>query len=189
MELQEILENAEQMKKHYEEVQNSTPYAKTRDKIDTLKNKIFRMEQQIKALEVKKEKQSKRHYAVLDKLPYGYMDTKLTPIAEELLRRNPNLKSFYVIGAFGINAEASIWFYEDELGYTSDLNRIVATLTFHSDMTVHTGEYSNKYPVGSIGDLNGENKIMVKVESIDQLNDLMHKSYDKHKAGKEETHV
>lgn len=181
MNLQEILTKRDELRQAYEVAEQNTPYAKTNRKISKVEKQIKKLKEKLNTLQAKAEKQSKKHYKLLEPLPTGYSLTTLDLIAQELVRRNPQFKSYYVIGTFGCTCESSIWFYEDELGYTSDLERIRASLTFWSDDKVWTGEETDKYPEGSIGWMNGENKVMVNVTSIEQLDELLQKSIKEHK--------
>ena len=175
MELQEILEQSKVLRARYEEVERTTPYAKTMQKIDNFQKRINKLNSKIDKFKIRAEKQQEKHYQKLDSMPYWWGETILKPIGEELIKRNPALKHVYVIGPFGLNSETSLWFYNEngKVGKTED---IVASLTFHGDLTVWTGKMLHIYPSMSIGDLNGENKEMVKIVSIEQLNKLLQKS-------------
>lgn len=174
MELKDILELAEKQGKEWGKAHDNTPYSKTRIKIDKITDKIERLQEQRKLLEDKSKKQLKKHCELLDNLPRGNSSTILKYIAEELLKRNPELKSYEILGPFGLNCELSIWFFKTQTPpQENTVEQIVYSLTFHGHNEVWTGKESNLYSKGSIGYLNGDNRIMVPVESIEQLDILM----------------
>lgn len=120
------------------------------------------------------KKQLDKHCELLNSLLRGDSITVLEYIAEELLKRNPKLKSYEILGPFGLNGELSIWFFKTQTPPSENrVEQIVYSLLFHGHNEVWTGKELNKYPKGSLGDLNGDNKIMVPVESIEQLDILM----------------
>lgn len=101
-------------------------------------------------------------------------------VCEEIERRTGvKFKDLDSLITFGIRCECPVFAYrnmEDEP---------VGWLTFTSGnlndfkLYVDTKEQRpDKYPIGSIGEMNGFNNISVEVESIDQLIEIMFKNVD-----------
>ena len=188
MELQEIFNYYEEQEVKYNNLK--VPYQRTQDLID-------RYLERVEILKAKLERQKKYAYREMDKLPSGWKDTILRPIAEELIRRL-DLSDFYeVMGCFGLNNECSLWFYEkgfnkDEVKGIEMTNHIYGSLLFHPNfrgdevgIKVWTFEDDKSYSKNSFGYLHGDHHIMTDVTSIEQLEDLLKQSINNRKQGKE----
>ena len=166
MNYEEILDYANKQKEKYEKLK--TPYKKTELQIEALENKLLKLKE-------KKEKQLKTFYKKADKLEHNWMDTILKPIAEEVCKKFNILNSYEIVGCFGLNCECGMWFFESEEDKKKgDINLIKASLTFMPifgkiGILIWTGELDNSYEKGSLGDLNGDNKIMEEVTSLEQV--------------------
>ena len=175
MNLEEIIKTADAQNIEYNNIKEKTAYSKTKAKIEKIEDKIYELEQQKNKLKNKAEKQKEKHYKILDNIPSGTHYDIIEMIAKEIMRRNPEINSYELLGPFGINCETSIWFFADKIIPENQdrINKIMYSLTFHYHLLVWNGGINNTYEKGSLGSLNGDNKIMVHVESIEQLEELM----------------
>lgn len=175
MNLEEIIKTAEAQNIEYNNIKEKTSYSKTKAKIEKLEDKIYKLEQQKNELKNKAEKQKEKHYKILDSIPSGTHYDIIEMIAKEIIRRNPEINSYELLGPFGLNGETSIWFFADKtIPEDHDrIDKIIYSLTFQRHLLVWNGGIDHTYAKGSLGDLNGDNKIMVQVESIEQLEKLM----------------
>ena len=184
MNYKEICETTKEMQRVYKEVEESTPYTKLKNKMNKLYEQKHILEKKINTLENKLDVAREKCYKKLKKFPLGYAYDKIKLIAEEILNKHDNFYSYEVVGPFGLNCETSIWFLDKE--YTDKRNaattktklyelkqntipHIVASVTFHKDLFVCTGEKVNNCEEGSIGWLNGDNKVTEEVTSIEQV--------------------
>lgn len=175
MNLEEIIKTADAQNIEYNNIKEKTAYSKTKAKIEKIEDKIYKLEQQRDKLKTKAEKQKEKHYKILDNIPSGTHYDIIELIAKEIIRRNPEINSYELLGPFGINGETSIWFFADKIRPEDHdrINKIMYSLTFHRHLLVWNGGIDYTYAKDSLGALNGDNKIMVHVESIEQLETLM----------------
>lgn len=172
MNYQEILEYDKQQKQKYLDLKK--PYKDTEEQIKKLQAKIEKLKE-------KKEKQLNTFYKKEAKLNHHFKETILKPIAEEILKLHPEFKAYEILGCFGLNCECGLWFFESEAD-KNERNKvplIKASLSFmpsQNGVKIWTGEVNNRYEKGSLGDLNGDNKVMEEVASIEQVNNYVIKS-------------
>lgn len=173
MNYNEILDYANKQEEKYAELE--TPHKKTELQIEALEKKILRLKE-------KKEKQLKTFYKKASKIEHHWTDTILKQIAEEVCKKFNDLNSYKIIGCFGLNCECGMWFYENEEDKNKDdINNIKASLYFmpifgKTGVLIWTGKLDDSYEKGSIGDLNGDNKIMEEVTSLEQVFSYVEKS-------------
>ena len=173
MNYEEILDYANRQEEKYEELE--TPHKKTELQIEAREKRILKLKE-------KKEKQLKTFYKKADKLDHNWKDTILKPIAEEVCKKFDDLNSYEIVGCFGLNCECSIWFFNNEEDMKkSDLDKLKASLHFmpifgKTGVLIWTGKLDDSYEKGSLGDLNGDNKIMEEVTSLEQVFNYVEKS-------------
>lgn len=184
MNLQEIFNYYEEQEVKYNDLK--IPSQRTEQQINKLVERIGKLQKKL-------EGQKKYMYREMDKLPSGWKDTILRPIAEELIRRL-DLSEFYeVMGCFGLNSECSLWFYPKDFNKdeVSDMDRtkyIYGSLLFHPNfkgdevgIKVWTFKDDDSYSPQSFGYLHGDHHIMTEVKSIEQLEDLLKQSIEDRK--------
>ena len=178
MNYEEILDYAKGQRQKYEQLKE--PFKKTEEQINKLDYKLL-------SLKEKKDKQLETFYKKVDKLEYHWTDTILKPIAEEVCKKFTALNSYKIVGCFGLNCECGMWFYENEEDKNKgDINLIKASLSFMPNnnllgVKIWTGELDNSYEKGSLGDLNGDNKIIEEVTSLEQVFNYVEKSIQNNK--------
>lgn len=152
MEYKEIIDNYILQKDTYNNIEN-----RLNDKIEYYENKL--------------EKHKKKYL--------NWIDGIVIPLAKELSKRF-NL-SYEIYGPFGLCCETSIYLKEDKNKSITEQTTFSITVEPKDlsigELVYRTGERTNKYPQGSIGELNGFDCITKPMpDTIDEIIKLMHKS-------------
>ena len=177
MNYQEILEYDRQQKQKYEELE--APYKRTEAKINELQEKIEK-------LKAKKEKQIKIFEKKEEKLEHRWTDTILKPIAEEVIKKFDNLNAYKILGCHGIYCQCPIFFYksEEDKNAQNSYSLTQAFLDFEpsqNGVLIWTGETTNEFAKDTLGAINGGNKVMEEVTSLEQIFKYVEKSLKEHK--------
>lgn len=136
---------------------------------EELYRKIEKHEIQIKKHKTAIEKLNKR----INKIGYvSWIDTIIKPLAEELKNRL-NKKYYDIYGPFGINARTYIYFKDENKNITETETLSIGLRPDdlkNGVIRYETGEIINKYPEGSIGELNGSNCVTVELpDNIEEI--------------------
>lgn len=135
--------------------------------IKNFNEKKIKVEFEQQEIELKIEKLQKRLEKVKSKRPYVVQNV-LIPLAKEIKSRC-GFKAFEIYGPFGITGETSIYFSNN--GKDGDIKicevetwSLTLQWAYDNHNYLHhleywTGEKTNDYPKGSIGEMNGLNNI------------------------------
>lgn len=156
MDYKEILENYRVKKTAHEE------------KEKFLDEKIERTKKRLKKLEAQLEKHDSKYI--------GWVDGIVVPLAEELAKKF-NM-TYEIFGPFGLCCETSIYLKEDKNKCITEQATLSITLEpgvlSKCELLYRTGERTNSYLSGSIGDLNGFDYIKKPPpDTIEQIAKLM----------------
>lgn len=159
MEYKEILKNYYIKKSNYE------------NKKKQLDEKINKYAERISILDEKRSK--------LINKSISWIDGIVIPLAKELSKKF-NM-DYEIFGPFGLCCETSIYLKEYKNKSITKQTTYSITLEPHSietlEIVYRTGERTNKYPVGSIGELNGFDCITKPLpDTIDEIAKLMRRS-------------
>lgn len=132
-----------------------TKYADIQKKIYASRSKILWHEKRIKRLQ---DKSFALSYP-------SWINEYLRPILEELARQTPDITwDFERLNVFGLRCECPVFGRNNE--------QILTGITFthrEGQLCYDTGEYKRNYTHGTLGDVNGFNKISAPVDSIETL--------------------
>jgi len=145
--------------------------ATIKKQIESAESKITRLQAKIKKLE--------------SKWPYVIQNV-LVPLANEIKSRT-GLKYFEIYGPFGVEGETTIYFSNH--GRDGDI-KICEVETYHitieysynennelDHLVYWTGETTNRFPKGTIGELNGLNNVYAPLPTdIDEIIKLLRHS-------------
>lgn len=165
-----MLKYMKEYKAHKEEV--AAQRAAIDKEIEKRQNRIERAEKQITALTDKKYNISASWY-----------EDVVIPLMKDLEKCAGEGWHGEIYGPFGIYAETSIYLRKDE--DKSICDQPVYGLTLRSpkegDMIPYwTGEMSDNYPKGSLGDLNGENKIFAPLpDTVEEIWEIIKKKFER----------
>lgn len=179
---QDLLNTIQENREKVEELKK--PFQHTEALIEKYNNKCCE-------LQVKATQQRKHYYKKIEKIQYTAKGL-IELISTEIINNSnyPTLNYFKVLGAFGINSEYAVWFFNTKKELRENkVKDIKASLTFHPlhfnsnevGLSVWTFEDNNKYEAGSLGDMNGCNHIMEEVNSLDTIYKYLNISIDMNK--------
>ena len=158
-------------------------------KTKTLSSIVKKYNKQLNDYETKKasiEEQIAKLEKELEETEHSYVnwiDGILIPLAKELMKRK-GLKYFEIYGPFGLSCETSVYMANERNGAAyggrSGESKIPIcevdtwSLTVRPDMKYRTDETLDKYPRGSIGELNGWNDVYQELpDDIDEIVNLL----------------
>lgn len=132
----------------------------SKQEMKRIDERIEQRKQQIERLEKKREK---IYYS------FSWHDDVVVRLMKDLEEKTGLTGEIY--GPFGLRAATSIYLREDMTKGICEQTTLSIELEEMEDGTYyHTGKYSNKYPSGTIGELNGMNHIMAPLpETIDEI--------------------
>lgn len=142
--------------------------------IEYLKAKIAEREQQIERLKKRINKRRDDHY----KKNYpDWIETIVKPLMRDL-EKETELHG-EIFGPFGLCCKTAIYLREDMEKTITEQDTIHITLEppHKGKLYYETGEIKGGYPNGSIGELNGMNKVLeVLPDTIEEIVQIMHSS-------------
>jgi len=107
----------------------------------------------------------------------NWIETFINPLAKELQTYFPK-RTIEIMGPFGVCSRTSIWLIEKSEEDAKDIliygNNILSVTIIPINVNLgifyfETGEKTNKFKIGTIGELNGMNNIVKEIESIEEL--------------------
>ncbi len=136
-----------------------------------LDEKIEKAEERLAKLKTQLQKHNRKYI--------NWVDGIVIPLAKELSKKF-NM-DYEIFGPFGLCCETSIYLKEDKNKSITKQKTLSITLEpgnlSEYKLLYRTGERTNKYPSGSIGDLNGFDCITESLpDTIDEIAKLMSRS-------------